>query len=131
MISNFYWIAWVWCATNGVTLTPPDQQWRWRSTDGVTYSLVKWDVEGVPKPTDAQLLPLQAEADRLANIEHSMEVDSIVLALQNLRPACTNAIAEAKLIDDNKTRKAAVDTAQAINELRKTILLYMRNKENE
>lgn len=69
MISNLYWLAWVWCAANGVTIQPDaPPQWVWCDViDGRGYRLTEWRVPGVAAPTDAQLRALQPAADRRAS----------------------------------------------------------------
>jgi hypothetical protein len=77
-MSNFVFLAWAWCAVHGYSLDvakPP--QWVFTDLcDGKGYCLTDWWVEGVPRPTDAELRALQPEADAEARATESLRKET-------------------------------------------------------
>jgi hypothetical protein len=117
-MSNFLFLAWAWCATNGVVMdlkTEPRFEFLDRC-DGRGYQLTEWRVQGVRRPTDAEIRAMQPAADakakvvadsakdaaasvdkadvrlRAAIIEICTELEQIKAVIRTVHPATSNAI---------------------------------------
>ena len=96
-MSNFIFLAWAWCAANGVTLDlRQEPQWMFTDVcDGKGYCLTDWRVAGVPRPTLDQLRALQPQADAKA-AQVAAEPQDVTVGKVRLR---THADGAVELID--------------------------------